>query len=40
MDNILTLITFSPLVGALAIMLVPGDRKDILRTVEIGRAHV
>ena len=33
MDDILTLITFSPLVGCLAILLVPAERKDAIRTL-------
>jgi NADH-quinone oxidoreductase subunit M len=33
MDHILTLITFSPLLGCLAILLVPSEKKDVLRTI-------
>ena len=33
MSNILTLITFTPLVGVLAILLMPKPGKDVLRTV-------
>ena len=33
MDNILTLITFSPLLGMLAILLIHKDSKDAIRTV-------
>ncbi|MFT7461741.1 MAG: NADH-quinone oxidoreductase subunit M [Pseudohongiellaceae bacterium] len=40
MDDILTLITFSPLIGCLAILLVPAERKDAIRTLACAAAAV
>src|SRR5215813_10818270 len=40
MPNILTLITFTPLLGMLAILLIPAERKDALRTVAAAATFV
>ena len=39
-NHILSIILFTPLVGAVILLFLPKENKDAIRWVEIGRAHV